>query len=278
MKRFVFLICLFTLSSVGVNASEYKALTLPKIQVVPIKDTNSDKQYELYIKLPEEYSKDSGKKYPVIYTTDAMWHIEILSGSAEFVVEDAILVGISWQKDMGDKHEFASRYQDYTLIESKTSKYKRGQASKHLAFIREDVIKYVESTYQTDPAKRTYFGYSLGAEFGAYVLLSQPDSFKNYILGSPTVSETKEENIFNFEPKGIKQHKDLNANVFISYGELETELGKKTENFITELKSRNYANLSIEKGVVKSADHGKAFPMTTVRSMYWLEQYIENKK
>jgi len=64
----------------------------------------------------------------------------------------------------------------------------------------------------------------------------------------------------------------------MSYGELETELGKRTVNFITELKTRNYESLSIEPGIVNSADHVKALLMTTVRSMYWLEQYLENGK
>ena len=71
---------------------------LPKIQVVPITDTNANRQYELYIKLPEAYSENNDKSYPVIYTTDAMWHMEMLSGSTEYMLEDVILVGISWQK------------------------------------------------------------------------------------------------------------------------------------------------------------------------------------
>jgi len=266
------------LSSVGVNASEYKALTLPKIQVVPIKDTNSAKQYELYIKLPENYKTDNNKKYPVIYTTDAMWHIEILSGSAEFIIEDAILVGISWQKDMGDKHEFASRYQDYTFLESKASKYKRGQASKHLTFIREDVFKYVENTYQTDPEKRTYFGYSLGGAFGTYILATQPDTFKNYILGSPAFGKKSLQHVNGLLSILSSKQNELNANIFISYGELEKELGEKVEQLISKLKKSNFPNILLKQEVIKLSDHGRAFPMTAVRSMYWLEQFIENEK
>ena len=70
-------------------------LELSHTQVIPIKDTKTGRNYELYLKLPENYSEDSGKKYPVIYYTDAMWHIEILSSSTEYMLEDVILVGIS---------------------------------------------------------------------------------------------------------------------------------------------------------------------------------------
>jgi len=57
-------------------------LELPGIQVVPIKDTKNDRLYELYIKLPEGYSEKGDFKYPVLYFTDAPWHIETVSGAA----------------------------------------------------------------------------------------------------------------------------------------------------------------------------------------------------
>jgi hypothetical protein len=53
---------------------------------------------------------------------------------------------------------------------------------------------------------------------------------------------------------------------------LETELGKNTENFVAKLKGRNYANLSLELEVIKSSDHGRAFPKAAVHSMYWLSE------
>ncbi|MEQ9289864.1 MAG: hypothetical protein RIG77_23250 [Cyclobacteriaceae bacterium] len=64
---------------------------MPRIQVIPIKDTETDRHYELYIKLPEEYSENEDQHYPVIYYTDAMWHVEMLSGSAEYIMEEAIV-------------------------------------------------------------------------------------------------------------------------------------------------------------------------------------------
>ena len=35
---------------------------------------------------------------------------------------------------------------------------------------RADVITFVDSNYRTDSNGRTYFGYSLGGEFGAFIL------------------------------------------------------------------------------------------------------------
>jgi len=50
-------------------------LALSKIQVIPISDTTTKRTYELYIKLPDDYSKNDETNYPVLYFTYSMWHI-----------------------------------------------------------------------------------------------------------------------------------------------------------------------------------------------------------
>lgn len=253
-----------------------KGFEMPGTEVIPIRDTKSGGQYELYIKLPEKYLEDKDTKYPVIYFTDAVWHIEILSASTSYIMEDVILVGISWQKDINEdlkkeKGAHISRYRDYSIRESSNleiqAKYQFGQASNHLTFIKDDVIKHIENNYRTNPDNRTYFGYSLGGVFGAYVLMTQPNTFKNYILGSPALrgdipylSELASNPALN---------KGLNANVFISYGKLEKELGKHAEEFITILKNKNDESLSLLH-VVMEGSHQTAFPITGVRSVTWL--------
>ena len=263
------------------EAVERPSLELPRIQVIPIKDTETGRQYELYIKLPEAYSEDNDTAYPVIYYTDAMWHVEILSGSAEYIMEEAILVGISWQKDINDDlkkevGEHVSRYRDYSIKKSSNpehqAKYQFGEASNHLDFIRNDIIKYVENNYLTDANKRSYFGYSMGGLFGAYILLAQPDTFKNYILGSPSLKGDISF-LSELESNEAIKRNGLNANVFISYGSLEKELGEHAEEFVTLLKNRNDESLSLHHEVIEGS-HQTAFPMTAVRSMYWLSNNL----
>ncbi len=252
-------------------------LELPKTEVIPIKETKTNRQYELYVELPDGYSENDSIQYPVIYYTDAMWHIEILSGAAEYIMEEAILVGVSWQKDieeslLKERGAHVSRFRDYSVKKSSNAahqaKYQFGQASNHLDFIRNDVIKFVEDNYRTTPDNRTYFGYSLSGEFGAYILLTQPDTFKNYILGSPSFGR----DIAYFSElasKAALKHKKLHANVFISYGSLEKESSKHVEEFITLLKNRNDKSLSVESVIIEG-NHQTAFPLTGIRSVTWL--------
>ena len=276
-----FFLIILLLPFLTVQASEINEtsdFTLPKIQVLPIKDTQADRQYELYIKLPEGYSKHKEKIYPVIYLTDALWQIELLSGATDFLMEDVILVGISWQKDnnealMKEKGEHVSRNRDYSISKSSNpevqAKYQLGQASNHLTFIRKNVIKTIEKNYRTDPDNRTYFGFSSGGRFGAYILMAQPDTFKNYILGSPSLWRDIPV-LFSLENTALKS-KALAINLFISYGELEEKLSPHIEDFVTKLKNKKFKGLSsIEHVVIESSGHSDSFPMLGVRSVKWL--------
>ncbi len=273
MKKILILVVMYLLPFLTIEAGETRDLTLPRIQVVPIKDTQADRQYELYIKLPEGYTKNKDKNYPVIYFTDADTHIELLSGT-EFLMEEVILVGISHQKDLNeDSGVHDSRARDYSISKSsnpeRQAKYQFGQASNHLTFIRNDVIKFIESNYRTDPSNRTYFGFSLGGLFGAYALMAQPDTFKNYILGSPSLWRDIPL-LFSLENAALKT-KASEINLFISYGELEQELGVHVDEFITQLKNKKYEGISsIKHVVIESSGHSDSFPMVGVRSVKWL--------
>lgn len=265
-----------------VAKDEGSSFELPHIRVVPIKDRNTERNYELYIKLPEGYAENKDKKYPVLYFTDAMWHIEILSASTEYMLEDVILVGISWQKDINEElkkevGEHVSRFRDYSFRESNKpeiqSKYQLGQAKKHLDFIRNDVIDFIDRQYRTDTNSRTYFGYSMGGEFGAYILLTQPDSFNNYILGSPSIkNEVPYLSEFNskLDPyEASNKNSSMHANVFITYGSLEQEMIEPIDEFVSLLKDRRDPGLVVLKEVV-DGDHQSAFPRTALRSVAWL--------
>ncbi len=263
---------------------EGSPLVLPQIQVVPIKDTKTQKNYELYIELPEDYLENENKTYPVLYYTDAMWHLELLSGAAEYMLEDVILVGISWQKDIAeDLNEqygaHASRFTDYSFWEKSNPnhpKLKFGQAKSHLAFIRNEIIQYVETNYHTDPNSRSYFGYSLSGAFGAYILLTQPDTFDNYILGSPLnnglVPYLTEINT-KLGASGLNKNNPLHANVFIAYGTLEKDKDEPIRQFLKLLDDRKNLSLSVQNKTIEG-DHGTAFPRVAVQSVAWLSSMM----
>ncbi|MEJ6472694.1 alpha/beta hydrolase [Pseudoalteromonas piscicida] len=275
MKRLLFMPILLLFCGL-LNANELPQYAMPGTQIVPLKDTTTDRQYELYIKLPEEYSKD--KSYPVIYFTDAVWHIEALSSSTFFLFDEVILVGISWQKNIDptlllEEGPFVSRYADYSFTESKNGehqqKYQFGQANTHAAFIRKQVIQYVENNYSVKPNSRSYFGYSLGGLFGAYILLTQPDTFDNYMLGSPSVRQL---DALKALPK-----QSLKGKVFISVGTEEHKRAPQIDAFIGYLNSTQSNGLSVHK-TMPDGTHQTAFPETVIRSINWLKSIYESSQ
>ena len=250
-----------------VQAKRPRPLVMPKFQVLPLQDTVTKRRYELYVKLPEGYRRDADTRYPVIYISDAMWSIELLSGTAEYVVEDAILVGLSWQIGGRDKQPHASRGRDYVPYILRKEK---GEAGKYMRFLREQVFDLIERRFRASSERRTYFGYSLGGLFGIYALLTQPDTFDYYILGSPSLGSYPEL-LFDLP---LAQRPDLAPRVFISYGDKEEQRGKEIEYFVDLLRRLNKARfpvqLSIHKDVIEDADHTTGFPRTALRSIYWL--------
>ena len=269
-----------TKSTISANNT---SLVLPQIQIVPIQDSKTERSYELYIKLPKGYLENDDTKYPVLYFTDALWQIEILSGATQYMMKDIILVGISWQKDLkgelGKLGDHASRFRDYSIQPSSNpeaqAKYKLGQAHNHLDFIRDDVIKYIENNYRTDVDNRSYFGYSAGGKFGAYILLTKPSTFKNYILGSPSLSRGGKDVpvLSKLNANNVLNVKGLKTNVFISYGDLERDTSPYTDEIIAMLRNKNYESLLLSHQVIEG-NHETAFPMTAVRSIRWLSDLI----
>lgn len=271
------LICTLVYLSTFLTASAEDVFEIPRSLIVPIKDTGTGRFYELFIKMPNNYSKD--KVYPVVYMTDGMYVFQTVSGATRFPInfgrmENAMLVGISWEKKFPAG---LSRQRDYTPTTDRTWKDPTGQAKQHLDFIRNDVIKYVEATYSVDPNHRTYVGNSLGGLFGAYVLFTKPDTFKNYILGSPSFWFDNEV-IFSLEKDFFETSQKLNANVYIAVGEYETpefsdirhNMVEQATRFHTQINSRGYLGMKTKFDIIPSANHSIAFPTSAIHGLWWL--------
>ncbi|WP_417449210.1 alpha/beta hydrolase [Kordiimonas sp.] len=282
MKKIAALAIALLSPFVSATAGEARPYEMPRTEVIPIKDSNTGGQYELYIKLPEDYAKDANIKHPVVYTTDGAWHMEVLSGAAEYVLPNAIVVAISWQKESaedfdGDTRPFLSRFRDYTILPrsnpEQQAKYKAGQAASHLAFIRDDVINYVEANYQTNPAERIYFGFSLGGAFGSYILFDKPDTFKHYVLGSPAFSAETLRFVQGQAAQRQAEEGALDANVYVTVGEKETDAIPRIRAFMTTLERLKGAGLHVHNlEIIERSGHSEAFPATAIGSFKWLSE------
>lgn len=258
------------------TSTEVNSFQIPRSKVIEIKDPKSQRVYPIFIKLPKSYDKNDDKIYPVIYLTDALYSFQIVSGATRYPMnvkkmEEAIIVGISYSK--GSKRD-SSRVRDYTPSVDSAWKQKTGGAQQHMAFIEEIVINYMEDNYRTDPNDRTFIGNSLGGLFGTYILLTKPELFKNYILGSPSYWF---DNKFIFRLEKTVKAKNINANVFIAIGERESkalesnyEMVKDAQTFYDKILNWQQPGLKVKMFVIPEANHQTAFPTTAIQGLYWI--------
>lgn len=277
MKLLVFVLSLSSVfTTYFSSATEITPFNIPRSNVVEITDTNTQRVYPLFIKLPKSYSKNNDKTYPVIYLTDAWYSFQIVSGATRYPMnvnkmEEAIIVGISYAK--GSKGD-ASRIRDYTPSVSRSWKKETGGAQQHMVFIENDVIKYIEGNYRTKPSDRTFIGNSLGGLFGTYILLTNPSLFNNYILGSPSYWFDDK---FIFQLEKTVKTKKINANVFIAVGEKESIAFESSYNMVEDaqafyltLLAWNQPKLNVKFMIIPEANHQTAFPTTAIQGLHWI--------
>ncbi|MFI2810689.1 alpha/beta hydrolase-fold protein [Microbulbifer sp. M83] len=266
----------------GTATSSSSPFTIPRTETIAVTDPETQRNYELFIKLPRSYKKQGmgDRRYPVIYMTDAMYTFQVVSGATRYPMaikkmEEAILVGVSWDKAI---HSTPSRVRDYTPSIDTEWKLETGGAEAHLRFLRDTVFPTVEEHYPADPAGRTYVGNSLGGLLGAYALLKHTGMFRHYVLGSPSLW-FDERIIFDLEAEYARKRQDLRARVYLSIGSLEHpghykswphDLVADADRFHRTLSARQYPGLELEYRVIEGADHETAFPTTAIQGLYWL--------
>jgi len=275
--RLFSILTLCLLSRQVLATTDQKPFEIPRSLVIEVTDDKTGRVYPLFIKLPKSFNRDSSRKYPVIYLTDAWYAFQIVSGATRYPMnvgkmKEAIIVGISYAK--GSKRD-NSRVRDYTPTLDKSWTAPTGFAHQHMAFIQDVVMKTIEQDYRGDTKNRTFVGNSLGGLFGSYILMTKPDLFKNYILGSPSYWYDNKV-IFELERQFAKKKLSVNANVFIAIGERETkaleshhQMVQDARSFYQKMLAWRQPKLNAKLLIIPQANHQTAFPTTAIQGLYW---------
>jgi hypothetical protein len=165
-----------------------------------------------------------------------------------------------------------------------------GGAAAMLECIRSELMPWVAARYPVDPTDATFFGHSLGGLFGSYALLSAPDTFRRYLIGSPSLWWNYGD-IFEIEAEYARTHDDLAAQAFFGVGADETQDGRvrslanlsekeqaegtsryidmvaDTQRMIDLLESRGYPGLTIESAVFPDEFHVTVAPLILSRGL-----------
>lgn len=260
----------FLFASLSGFCGELPAVTYPMSEVRSLHAVANNKDYELFIQLPQSY-KETNKNYPLVVVNDSRFAFPIASGAMQLmggrVVHEAIVAGISYAK--GEDYG-VSRTRDYTptyspqesSAHSDAARAVSGHAKEYVQFIQEQVIPDIKKHYRVDNNNKVFVGHSFGGLLGSYILINKPEIFDHYIIGSPSLWYDKKV-ILKMEEEYSKHHNNMKANVMI-YVDADitgsNSMVTDVQAFEKSLRSRSYKNLKLHVEVLKGENHHSVFP------------------
>lgn len=143
---------------------------------------------EYTVRLPDGYSRDPARRYPVVYVLDG----RPLDGqTADAAADNArrglspelIVVGIPNMQPRGRARDFLPPSVSFTRRDGSAFV---GRADRFLRFLRDELAPRIERRYRT-AAPRMLVGHSLGAIFVCYSLIESPAFFAARFAHSPAV-------------------------------------------------------------------------------------------
>jgi len=149
------------------------------VQSLSISSRQTGTPYPLSIYLPPA-SAGARKNLPVIYALDGESWFQTLVGIVEALPSPAIVVAIQTA---------GQRSRDFVPANNCTSN--GGGHERYLAFIREELIPFIESSVGGDPAQRVLFGHSHGGSFVLYAMWADAPAqhhFKAYLASDASIS------------------------------------------------------------------------------------------
>jgi predicted alpha/beta superfamily hydrolase len=254
-------------------------VVIPNSEVRTLHSKSVDQEYRILIALPMNYAK-SNDKYPVLYVLDAdmafAWVTDLVRSAASLRaigyhssypdpvhVPNLIVVGIGYPTSWFDQPKlwWSLRTRDLTPTQNPDNARALGlegtfggNAKKFLRFMQSELMPCINSNYRTDPTDSTIVGHSGGGLFALYVLFHQPETFRRYVVSSPSLWWDKKVT-FEYEREYASNHTELTAKLFLSVGSLERTMMANLKELVKILEQRKYKGLELENHIFEDEGH-----------------------
>jgi predicted alpha/beta superfamily hydrolase len=218
--------------------------------------------YIIQVGLPIGYAP-SKKSYPVLYVLDGDKSFGMTKEIADWLmwskeIKDIIVVGISYGQGMDAWWQ--KRARDYShcadTINVKWVK-EAGGADNFLKFVKNELFPVINQNYKTNQDSIAIMGLSLGGMLGTYILFTQPELFKGYIIIAPSLGWNNN-SILKMEDEFYKNHKELNKLLYMAYGSLDNNkvlVVNPSKDFMQTIQKRNYTGLKFVPEVLEGETH-----------------------
>jgi uncharacterized protein len=222
--------------------------------------------YIIQVGLPISYIP-SKKSYPVLYVLDGDKSFGMTKEIADWLmwskeIKDIIVVGISYGQGMDAWWQKRARdfsHCDDTIIFKGWFKQTSG-AENFLKFVKNELFPVISKNYKTNQDSTAIMGISLGGMLNTYVLFTQPDLFKEYIIIAPCLVWNNK-SILKMEEEYFNNHKDLNKLVYMTYGSLDSKeiIINSTNELVQTIQKRNYEGLKFTPRIFEGETHISVF-------------------
>jgi predicted alpha/beta superfamily hydrolase len=254
-------------------------VSIPNSEVKTLSSKSVGQKYRILIALPINYA-ESNDRYPVLYVLDAdmafAYVTDMVRSAASLraveplssyliarCVPDLIVVGIGYPTTWFEQPKawWSMRTRDLTPTSNADNARalgmegtSGGNAGKFLRFMRDELMPYIGLSYRTNPNDSTIVGHSGGGLFALYVLFNRPETFKRYVVSSPSLWWDKKV-MFKHEGKYASKHDELPAKLWLSAGSLERTIASDLKRLVETLEQRKYRGLEWESHVFEDEDH-----------------------
>lgn len=160
----------------------------------PLVAEASGRTHHVYVRLPEGYEAEPGRRWPVVYLLDGDSTFPMLAPTHLFLTYDeglpeAIVVGIAYGSF---DPAINARHHDFSAAGADSTP-DQGGAQDFLDFLRTRLLPEVEGRYRADPARRVLVGQSRGGYFVLWSALRDPDLFWGRIASNPVFAPAREQ-------------------------------------------------------------------------------------
>ena len=134
-------------------------------------------EFKLHISFPHSYwYPEKRSKYPVIYSLNAQWDFQIISGiygnlNFDGLIEEIIIVGITWGGEYPDYVKLANR--DFTPTNSKYFPGSGG-SDRFLKVLQEEIVPFIQQ--RISRYRRPRINWKFKCRF-VYILLHVKDTY-----------------------------------------------------------------------------------------------------
>ncbi len=181
-----FLSCLFLFVALSLTIAQPKGkeIIIGQSFSISSKIMNEERPYQVY--LPDDY-EPNGNPLAVMYLMDGDFHFHHTSGIVSFLksqgsIPNMMIVAIPNTTDRTRDLTSPIEKNKEVLVNMPTA----GGANTMLAFMKEELIPYIDRNYNTN-GYRMLVGHSFGGIFAVQALLTQGDLYDSYIAISPSM-------------------------------------------------------------------------------------------